>query len=621
MAGRNQHAHHRLTQRSIQTLLILLAFLAVLSIFPMPSPVFARVKVQASIDPETFPADQQGQFTLTVEGASSADFKIPDIEGLVVMRRGQSSKSVISFNGQNSQSVTYNFIVQASKPGDYEIPSIIIFADKESFATEPLRFSVTAPAVRNQGTAVSGGSPEQIETSKEAFITLDYPKGPLYTGQVVPVTINTYFPQPIRISEIGYPKIKGEGVVLPQLDKDPRKKMVKSDGVTYTVLSWNSELSLIKDGPHNIQLEMEAIQLIEQQRRSASPFGGNSIFGTDPFFNDFFGNLRKKRLKITSKPINFDVLPLPKSGRPDNFSGSVGEFSLSTELAAGSAEIGEPLTLKIVVEGTGNIDGIEPPAFPDKENWKSYSPTQQIEKNGPGPGKKIFEQAIVATSDTVTHIPALSFSYFSPEQDGFVTVESEPIPITITSTQNSSPAPQPAKPPVDVTGSTQVPSQLTGEGPPPLHVERGNTVSHIEPFFKQKLYLTLSAVMTLLLLAGIALHLYQAKLRRRLTDSSEIRKKRLRNSFLKLEKLAAEGEGKQFSLTLRLLIQQQLGAIWNCPPEAITYGDIITKLPDSKNLHDIFLLTDQAAYSNSVILSEQMNKMLQGARHEMEKLG
>ena len=385
-------------------------------------------------------------------------------------------------------------------------------------------------------------------------------------------------------------------------------------------LSWSSELSLIKDGPQHIQLEMEAIQLVEQKRRATSPFGGNSIFGNDPFFNDFFGNLRKKRLKIAGKPITLDVLPLPKEGRPDTFTGSVGEFSLLTEVTPKIAEIGEPLTLKIAIEGTGNIDGIEPPAFPDTQTWKSYSPTQQIEKDGRGGGKKIFEQAIVATSDTVSHIPALSFSYFSPEQRGFVTVESEPIPITISSSQNSPAIPEPTTPPENAT-PPETPLHLRSDGPPPLHVDMGDPVRHIEPLFKQKLYLFLSAVMTLLLLLGGALHIYTSQLKRRLADSSEIRKKRLRNSFLKLEKLAAAGEGKRFSLTLRLLIQQQLGTVWNCPPEAITYGDIRAKLPDSEMLHDIFLLTDKAAYSNTAIGSDDMKRMLEEARIEMEKLG
>ncbi len=620
MGDSNKHSHYTFTKRSVQRVLLLLVLLVPLSLIAVPSLVLARINVQAAIEPEAFPADRQGHFTLTVEGTNSADFNLPEIDGLMIMRRGQSSKSVFSFNGQSSESIVYNFVVQANAPGDYEIPAIIVFADKDSFTTEPIRFSVTAPAVKNQGTAVSGGSTDPIETSQEAFMTLDLPDGAHYTGQVIPVTINAYFPQPIRISEIGYPELTGEGVVLPQLDEDPRKKMVQSGGVTYTVLSWKSELSLIKDGNHDIQLEMEAIQLVEQKRRSTSPFGGNSIFGNDPFFNNFFGNLRKKRLKITSNPIQLNVLSLPREGRPGNFSGSVGEFSLVTDVTPKRAEIGEPLTLNMVIEGTGNIDGVEPPTFPDTQHWKSYNPTQQTAKDGRGKGKKTFEQAIVATSDTVRHIPALSFSYFSPEQRDYVTVKSEPISITITSAQNNPDIPEAKSELTEKTTSPQVQLSLNGEGPPPLHVEMGKPVKQITPLFRQKLYLILCATVTFLLLLGISLHLYQAKVKRRLADSSEIRKKRLSNSFSELERLAASNEGKTFCLTLRQLIQQQLGAVWDCPPDAITCGDITTKLPDSKKLQEIFLFTDQTAYSNIAIGSEDMKRMLRQARNEVEKL-
>jgi len=61
--------------------------------------------------------------------------------------------------------------------------------------------------------------------------------------------------------------------------------------------------------------------------------------------------MREKEVNIASINQTMRVIPLPKAGKPDNFSGAVGSFSLSAEAAPKECMVGDPITLMMVIRG------------------------------------------------------------------------------------------------------------------------------------------------------------------------------------------------------------------------------------------------------------------------------
>ena len=78
----------------------------------------------------------------------------------------------------------------------------------------------------------------------------------------------------------------------------------------------------------------------------------------DPF-EDFFrgGGLFGTTVPtlIASNPVTVEVLPLPETGRPPDFSGFVGNVDVTARLDKTTAEVNEVLTFTLRVEGDGNI--------------------------------------------------------------------------------------------------------------------------------------------------------------------------------------------------------------------------------------------------------------------------
>ena len=95
--------------------------------------------------------------------------------------------------------------------------------------------------------------------------------------------------------------------------------------------------------------------VVVQQDRSVDPF--------EAFFNGGSGYVEVNK-NIQAPSLSINVLPLPH--RPANFSGGVGAFTISAQLTKVSVKVGDPVNLRVVVSGTGNLKLIKQPvvAFP-----------------------------------------------------------------------------------------------------------------------------------------------------------------------------------------------------------------------------------------------------------------
>ena len=93
------------------------------------------------------------------------------------------------------------------------------------------------------------------------------------------------------------------------------------------------------------------------------------------FNNDFFDKSVKgahERFLVRSKPIRLEVKPLPRAGRPEDFSGIVGKFSLSVKAEPTVVSVSDPITLELRLSGHPFPQTISAPAL-EEQSALAYS--------------------------------------------------------------------------------------------------------------------------------------------------------------------------------------------------------------------------------------------------------
>ena len=123
----------------------------------------------------------------------------------------------------------------------------------------------------------------------------------------------------------------------------------------------------------------------------------------------FFSRPKKTYFEIPTKSVTISILPLPSAGRPDNFSGAVGTFSLSVEVSPEAAAPGDVVRLHTEVSGTGLLENVSAPLLTGTTDLKLYSP--KLISTSPA---LVYEQQISPLTAEALKLPAISFSYFDP---------------------------------------------------------------------------------------------------------------------------------------------------------------------------------------------------------------
>ncbi len=626
----------------------LLAVLAVLTwCFFCAAPVRAAdaANITASLAPASFSVDQAAQLTVQVTGSSSAEPGLPEVHGLRFFPHGRSSR-MQWINGSYSSSVSYLYMVQADRPGIYIIPPIKVTVDGKVLETAPITCTVrpAGPAAIPPGTGQGGGVQApgaqtrlwSGESEKIGFMRIILKKKTAYTGELVPMTIKAYFRQGLQVTINSEPNITGESFILLHRAVKPRQTEELVNGIPYSVLTWNDAISGVKAGNFPLEVDLGATLLVQQQVRTPAGMFGSPFFGNE-FLNHFFGGgYRQKKVKLVGPKQSLTILDLPAKGQPANFGGAIGTFSLLVSVKPTTAKVGDPLTLKMVVTGTGNFDRVEPPVFPAGGGWKTYTPSSEFKDLGNGRGRKKFEQAIVPTSSSLQAVPPVSFTYFDPEARQYVTLKSDAIALHLqgggAAAAMAVPAPPQSRPVPSAmekkkTGTPAgkaTPAAMTSAataGLAPLETDLGVLHRRIVPTYKKPWFIGWTGISLLLLAVGGFLRLRRQRL---LADPSILQRKdldrKLKHHYLEMEQALAAGDTDHFLQSCRAAIQDRLGLAWQQEARAITLAALQERLAVGSPLITVFQQAEHGSYVGIHMDQEEMRSTLNLVRKELEKV-
>lgn len=399
------------------------------------------VSVRASVDQKQVPLN--GQLELSVEVAGTQQAEAPEIqtEGFSAQYIGPSTQISI-INGAMSSSITHTYLLTPKKEGNWTIGPLTVHAGGRVFKTDPIAVEVTPG-----GAAATSPGPGFSTADQDGERTLAPPVGDrlqlqlgvdrtkAYVNQSIPARIQ-FLVGGVAVRSVEMPTLEAEGFLVKPV-KQPTQSQVMVAGEPYTLLQFDTELTPIKSGaltlgPATITCQVAQRKRTQGRRRVLGREPFEDFFG-NPLLDDFFGQISLSPATIKSEPLAIEVLPLPEEGKPADFHGAVGAFTLHVDASPTQLSAGEPVTITTRVRGEGNQESIHAPIIElDPAQFKSYEPQPKVQAQTQGAlPEKAFEQVVIPLNSSVKEIPQVKFSYFDPAQGRYETLTQGPIPLTV----------------------------------------------------------------------------------------------------------------------------------------------------------------------------------------------
>lgn len=390
-----------------------------------------NVAVTATVDRTTIGLNED--FALNVEiSGNGGEPKLPEMEAFASLAGTSTSTNIQMINGRFSQSVTYQYTFFAKTVGKFTIGAVEVESKGQVYRSQPITIEIVAgSAATPQQTPPAAGRGQQTEAppNLEGNIYLDAKVDRSRVYQNEPVVVRYRIYTRLNISSYGisslpnYSGFWAEDFPMPQQPQTHREVI---NGQTYLV----AEIKKTAVFPQSVgrkKLEPLVIECEVQMPRRRS----RDIF--DQFFDDPF-TARTTRQRITSRPVEIEVLPLPDEGKPANFSGAVGNFSLTASVDKAQVKANEAISLKVKVSGTGNIKVLPNPKIDLPGDFEVYDPklAENINHdNDQISGSKTWEYVIVPRFQGSHEIKPITLSYFDPRAKIYKTASSAPILLTV----------------------------------------------------------------------------------------------------------------------------------------------------------------------------------------------
>ena len=423
------------------------AFL-ILSIFAA-SALDAEIKVSTRFEPPRIAAGNTSKYIVEIvesDGSSMpsperiTSLPIPQSGGLT-LRNGSIStgQQTRITNGVREFSSTQQLIIDAavSEAGSYTIPAYI-------FEYKGGRLQAPAATL----TVVERSVDAAPSVDELIFLKADAPQK-LYVGQTTPITLKLYVSDNVQLRGLNAFERSADGFTVSRLPDESIDSTEMVNGRRYRVLNWPMKITPISAGLQDLNFQFTLTAQMPNQRNTRNAPGRSSPFGGS-LFDDFFG--RSERFNIYTEATQIEVRALPAEGRPESFSGAIGDFNMEVYADADVTRVDEPIMLSLKLSGRGNFDRIKGPEMPTNTGWRNYSPEAFFESNDSLAlkGVKRFDYVFVPEKSGALKLPEVSFAFFDPKAEKYVELTSPALSVQVAPSNRPSVAPQPQAPATDI---------------------------------------------------------------------------------------------------------------------------------------------------------------------------
>ena len=405
------------------------------------------------------------EITLSLDNGTMADYRAPDFRGfrVVAERPSESTQFQLGGGGPLMRKVyTWHYQLVPLQKGKLTLGAASVRVDGRELRTDKVNVTVVeagqAPQPQPQPRAPRGfpgfpGFPDPtsmfpgLDDEPEPAPTptpgaQGRPAGQRNFLRVLPSKTRAFVGEQITV-EWSLCLAERQNNYAPT--KEPR-----TDGF------WVEELE-VPQSQHGLSLTE---QVIDGRVYLVAPLMRKALFGLKPGRYTvtsleadiarvgFFGPAKSEHLKADALPL--EIVPLP-DGAPAGFDlSAVGRLKLGAEVDRDHVQVGDAITLRLRLEGQGNLRKIPLPTLPRLDGWKLYEPkvTVDLKHSDEIGGSKTAEYLLLPEKPGETVIPPLSLAYFDTQKTTYVTTRTEPIRLVVTgqamAPATTAPVPTPA---------------------------------------------------------------------------------------------------------------------------------------------------------------------------------
>ena len=388
--------------------------------------------------PSHVAAGENFRVAYTINTSDVEEFRMGGVQdGLEVIAgpytSSQSSYQMINGHTSSSSSVTITYTLYAAKNGSFTIGASHAVVGGKRLSSRPVKIQVSGHAQRTNGAPNMHGqnsydqphmrSAGSAISGSDLFIKVSASKKRVHEQEPILLTYKVYTQVDLTQLEGKMPDLKGfhtQEVPLPQ-QKTFHTETV--NGRPYKCVTWSQYVMYPQ---MTGRLEIPSITfkgIVVQQNRNVDPM--------EAFFNGGSGYVEVKK-DIKAPGITLQVDPLPQ--RPANFSGGVGKFNISASLDKKEVKAGEPITLRVVVGGIGNLKLLKQPMvnFPkdfDKYDAKVTDKTR-LTANGVE-GNMVYDFLAVPRNQGSYTIPSVELTYYDTGKNAYKTIKTQPFKVEV----------------------------------------------------------------------------------------------------------------------------------------------------------------------------------------------
>jgi len=593
---------------------IRLSLICVVLILLVPMNSFGQddITVEMHIAPDTIGLEDEAFLAITVTGSGSLpDPELPNLSMFEVSSQGTSTNISI-VNGSMQSTHAFNYRLFPKRQGTFVIKPAAVVYKRKRYESQEVSLTVLSSGVGTPRTLEKAAETGSGET-RDVFLLAELNKKKAYVNEQVTLTIKFCH----AVSLLSQPDYTQPSTTDFWSDMiEPQRTYYQNiNGRRYNVIEINTALFPTRSGKLSVGSAMVTVNVKEQRSRQRR----------DPFsmFDNMFD--RGKAKTVRSSPQTIEVLPLPTESKPSDFSGTVGEFFITSSTDKTKTEVNQPITVTYKIRGTGNVKTIAEPEIEDLADFRVYraSSSEKIEKiEGVIGGTKVFEETYIPKRAGKLTIPPVSLNYFNPQTKKYKTVSTKPINIQVAQAALSEyadiPLPNVAGRIID-TKAKDIRYIKTDAG----------DLSHRKPLLiATPLYLILNGVPVLIL----ALVWVGYKRREKLSSDigyarSRLARKMARKRLAKARKLSNSAQVSDFYAEIRFALFAYIADKLNISPHGLT-GDKLLEIMESSNIdEDILSKTksllrkaDYAQYSSSSDSSRDIQSSLKAAEVILIKL-
>ncbi len=426
------------------------------------SPVLSQVRFTAQASSKEIGKSDYVEIQFVIENAKEVgSLQPPDFPDFTVVQGPNQSTGMSIVNGAMSQYKGISYVLQPKKTGILTIKAATATVDGQVMHTATLQITV-----RNQGSMGNSGSPgfnplpdpswpsaqppvdmddvikpgENVSEKirKNFFIKVEVSKTDCYLGEPIVATYKLYARLRSDSRVTKHPSLNGFSVYDMINPSEDRVSVEKVNGKNFSVhIIRKTQLIPLQAG--DITLDPMVVDnniYLVKADPSSSRSSGQGLGGLlDRLFEpEANGTPFTQNIVLESKPVTVHVKALPEEGKPADFNGAVGRYSITARMDSKEVDTGDAAIYTVTIKGTGNLPVINAPAINWPRDMESYdvNSKENIDQTvAPLGGSKTFAYSFVATKPGKYSLPPVQMSYFDPASHSYKNTESGSVQIQV----------------------------------------------------------------------------------------------------------------------------------------------------------------------------------------------